>query len=472
MSFVLQRPGAFGLAVALFFSLVLSTAHAQSPGVIRRVNVPYLGSPSADYPPDSEFTPAIFWFGRVEFNSNYADVRVWYYDDLIAIHLNIPDRELWFDPSSSLSQSQLISSDAVSVLLDLGGHSAPAPRSTSYWFVKQLSSAAAAYRGTGSGWASSVTPFTTSDTWRGVSPNDPEWDVGWQVEFRIPFSSLGLSGPPPTGTTWGLGIAVHDRDDQAGTPIPDQTWPESMDRLRPVTWGELKFGRPVYVPPTSTVTGTTVIRRGLNGADVADAAVGGHTICGGAMNPWTEWGAANYAGYTQFNIQNQWDIADFMCFSKYYATFPLSSLPQNIQIVSAKVTLHLFGNAGYTPSDPLPSAVNALTVADDWTESTITWNNAPYALENTSVTWVYPVSASHPAGPYEWDVSYAAAEAYRQGKPLRLVFYSTDGEYHSGKYFYTSDSNDWNGTVRPSLTVHWGPSVAPPISPTGLKVIP
>jgi hypothetical protein len=264
---------------------------------------------------------------------------------------------------------------------------------------------------------------------------------------------------------------VHDRDDAAGTPIPDQTWPEAMQKTQPGTWGQLQFGLPAYAPPTTTVTGTTTVRNGLNGAVVRDAAVGGHTICGDPMDAWTQWGNANYAGYTQFNIQNQWDISDFMCFSKYYVTFPLGGVPAGKSIVSARIRLHLFGNAGYTAGDAKPSAIDALTVSEDWTENSITWNNAPYAAQNVSVTWVYPVDASHPPGAYEWDVSAAAAEAYATGQPLRLAFYSTDGDYHSGKYFWTSDSDDWNGTVRPSLEVQWGDAAnAPPAAPTSVRV--
>jgi hypothetical protein len=280
--------------------------------------------------------------------------------------------------------------------------------------------------------------------------------MGWQADIEIPFSSLGLAGPPSMGKLWGLSVMVHDRDDAAGTSIPHQVWPEGMQALSPATWGQLGFGLPSFSPATSVVTGNTIVRHGLNGALVPDAAVGGHTICGGSMNAWTEWGNANYGGYIQFNIQNQWDVADFMCFSRYYVTFPLTSIPAGKSIVSARVTLSLFGNAGYNPDDAKPSAIDALIVSEDWNEATITWNNAPYAAENVSVTWVYPVDAAHPAGPYVWDVSHAVADAYSRGQPLRLAFYSTDGDYHSGKYFYASDSNDWGGTVRPMLEISWG----------------
>jgi hypothetical protein len=95
------------------------------------------------------------------------------------------------------------------------------------------------------------------------------------------------------------------------------------------------------------------------------------------------------------------------------------------------------------------------TVDKDWDASTLTWNNAPLASENISGTWVYPVN-----GTYTWDVSRAVSQVYSSGGPLRLALYSIDGEYHTGKYFYSSESDDWSGTVRPTLTVVYGNSCA------------
>jgi hypothetical protein len=61
-----------------------------------------------------------------------------------------------------------------------------------------------------------------------------------------------------------------------------------------------------------------------------------------------------------------------------------------------------------------------------------------------------------PGVPYSWDVSYAAAWALARGTPLRLVLYSADGPRHSGKYFSSSDTGDWNAVARPTLVVTWG----------------
>ena len=53
------------------------------------------------------------------------------------------------------------------------------------------------------------------------------------------------------------------------------------------------------------------------------------------------------------------------------------------------------------------------------------------------MTRVYPVDDAHPAGPYYWDVSSGGCRRGTGGAdPLRLVFYSTDGDYHSGRYFW------------------------------------
>jgi hypothetical protein len=53
-------------------------------------------------------------------------------------------------------------------------------------------------------------------------------------------------------------------------------------------------------------------------------------------------------------------------------------------------------------------------------------------------------------------VSEAVAEAHMGSTPLRLALYSADGDYNSGKYFYSSDIDDWNAEGRPTLKVVWG----------------
>jgi hypothetical protein len=204
---------------------------------------------------------------------------------------------------------------------------------------------------------------------------------------------------------------------------------ETMGTNVPSTWGQMRFGVPGYTPSASLAKGIVPIREGLDGAIVEDAHVGGHTTCGDGVDHWTEWGNTNYAGFEQINIQNQWDVSDYPCFSKYYVTFPLDSLPQGKTIISATLRMVLFGNSsGEDYGEPTPdSYIQALTVAEDWDENTLTWNNAPLALENISATWVKPKEEFDlPDVPYEWDVSRAVAEAYLNSEPLRLALYSAE----------------------------------------------
>jgi hypothetical protein len=83
--------------------------------------------------------------------------------------------------------------------------------------------------------------------------------------------------------------------------------------------------------------------------------------------------------------------------------------------------------------------------------------HALLALENVSGAWVQPISnmLSEPAMPRAWDVSYAVAQAYARGEPLRLILYSADSDYHSSKYFVSSDTGDWNVESWPRLDVWW-----------------
>ena len=366
------------------------------------------------------------------------------------------DRRVWYNTNAK--PADLTNQDALTIFLNTNGATGSSPSGNSYRFQAQITwfenpnSYAAAYKGNGSGWQSASFPYNVNGAWRGDLPNTEIDDKGWYLQYEIPFSSLGLSGPPAQGTIWGIAMAVHDRDDAAGTAIPDQTWPAGIGYTNPSTWGELHFGMPVYTPPAAAPEGTTTIYNGFNGQTVTDAHVGGHTTCGEGLDHWSEWGNKNYAGYNQINIQNQWDISDYPCFSRYFVTIPLDTIPAGKSIISADLIMKTFGNAGYAGL-PVKSLIQVLTIAEDWQESTITWNNAPPPMANIANTWVEPANeVGQGTLTYDWDVSLAVAEAYASGQPLRLALYSPDGNYHSGKYFWSAETNE----VGPTLKVTWG----------------
>lgn len=431
--------------------------------MVRRVNAPRFEGTTIE----SE-RAAILWFGKVDATNNFANVRVGYNDEWLAITVHVFDRRLWYQTNAP-TPAELADWDAVTLYLHLDGSQVAAPALTSHRFTAQLSAwedrAAyqAAARGDGSNWVAASTAFTTTSAWRGNAPNENSTDDrGWLVTFRIPFASLGLDGAPQPTDVWRLALALHDRDQAAADNIPVQTWPENVDTNQPTSWGQLHFGQSVYQPPATSPSQLVTIRQGLDGVDVPDAHVGGHSTCGADSTTsgrwlWDDWGNINYGSTGEINIQNQWDIADWPCYSRYYVTFPLDSLPPNQAIISATLTMHLFGNAGY--EEPLPSLIQVLTVADPWSEESLTWNNAPLAVENIASTWVNPVPgffAGWPGTPYTWDISKAVADAYRTGQPVRLALYEADGQYHSGKYFSSSDTGDWNAVARPTLRIQLG----------------
>lgn len=448
----------------MLFLLTALPVAAQADSPIRRVHAPYFNG-SVLYP-----QTAIFWFGRITPTENYTDVRVGYNDNHLYVNFAVVDRRLWYDTSPM--PAEMPAWDAVTLYLDLDGNTGSAPDANAYRFVAQLNfwesrtGYQVAYRGNGTDWTQTNIAFTATSGWRGDAPNTNVDDRGWVMTFIIPFTSLGLNSKPASETLWGLGVAVHDRDDAAGAPIADKVWPETLHGARPEPWGELVFGRPKAYVPKPYVPGsekTTTIRDRLNGATVVDGTVGGHTTCGGGLDYWTQWGAKNYAGVWFFNIQNQADIADWPCNSKYYVTFPLGLVPPGKVIVNAQLTLYQFGGAGagYTPPAQ-PSLIQTFIVEEPWNELTLTWNTAPLAAEFVSATWVDPTSVylGQPGKPWTWDVTSATATAYAEGKPLNLVFYEADAAYHSGKYFRTSEEEEFDAVGRPTLTVTWAEPIA------------
>ena len=446
-----QQPG----AVMVYLPVVMK--EQCNVEALPRINAPYFRG-------DILFErTAIAWFGQVSPTRNYTDIRVGYNADELYVYLAIFDRALWYDERPT-SQT-LTQWDAVTLLLDTANGNA---LSSSTWrFVAQLygdpsPERRAVYRGGPSGWQAVSVPFEAKPGWRGNAlNNDDDSDRGWAMGFTIPFHSLGLTGAPQRGTRWRMAVIVHDRDSRAGPPIGDQSWPPAASLNNPACWGFLHFGLPSYTA-TARRSGSRIIYRPTeNSPLVPDADVGGaiaNQCPGDEHHIWNEWGNRNYGRAPDFNIQNQSDVADWPCFAKYYITFPLDNIPRGKIIISATLTLHQFGNAGGSLAQP--SWIQVLIVADDWREDTITWNNAPLAYENIGGSDVPPITDTDwpgwPGVPRRWDVSYAVARAYARGEPLRLALYEADSAYHSGKYFVSSNTGDWNKDGRPRLEVVWG----------------
>jgi hypothetical protein len=274
------------------------------------------------------------------------------------------------------------------------------------------------------------------------------------------LKSLGLSGPPAKGSQWRLAVQIHDRDNKQGSPaIPDQLFPPGMKTDQPASWKLISFELPTYQTPTAKTTQTVSLRNGINGITVLDGVVGGNTQCGSGLNLWTQWGSHAYPGVRDLNAQNQGNTDDWPCFSRVYLIFPLDSLPQNKVIVSAKLFMHQSGQSTGFASDP-PEAENSLIqvfeVTGGWNEPTLSWNNAPLPLENVSQAWVGSITLAELGKTREWDISRAVANAYKSGKSLYIALYSADYYGPHGKYFYSSDSTDYNGAYRPQLDIVLG----------------
>lgn len=275
---------------------------------------------------------------------------------------------------------------------------------------------------------------------------------GWSCDFLVPFASLGVA-VPAAGARWRAAFVVHDRDGGGG-PVVETRWPDaSVIPDAPATWGHLTFGLPVHEPPGGAPGVTVTIREGLDGAHVPDAAVGGGTDCGDGVDLWTEWGEAGDGTAPLANVGNLMMISDLRCLSKYYLTFPLISLPPGRAVRSARLILHHVGNCD--PRTALPSWIQILLVGADWNEDELTWNNAPPPVANVAGNRVEVMSQGGvPGVAEEWDVSWAVAQVYGAGgSALRLAVYDADEAINSGKYFTTSDIEEYYEATRPTLVV-------------------
>jgi hypothetical protein len=466
------------LVVALSLSALLGSlnhwstiapAQAQSPDPPRRVNVPYFPS----VVDDAQWSQAaIFWFGKNEQgvpSKNYADVRMAYSATALHVRVTVVDYYLWYKANAALTDD-LTQYDAVAIYLDTAHGQATAPQTNDYTFLvgarpwpnDDTPEYRRQARGTGTGWDA---------TWNGdwVDAEGMQWycnpgpnsntcgiDFGWVSTFTIPWETLGLSGPPPEGTLWGLGAQLHDRDDNppAGYVAP-QYWPETFAADSPATWGVLHFGHADYHPTPAISQGTTMIRAASPTDDtVEDAWIGGGGTCSGGHGGGSE---VNHGDDTGLFVGSETAPTHFPCFNRSYLRFSLNAIPPGRAIISATLTLHHWGNAGAS-GQAQPSWVHLFTVSDLWQEMGIHWNNAPLAQENVAATWIYPLPSfpGWPGNPYNWDATQAVAEAYAAGRPVSLAIYGSDTAQHSSKYLTSSEASDWNAVGRPTLTVVWG----------------
>ena len=224
----------------------------ETSTAVRRVNVPYFAN-------GVKFEQtAIFWFGRVDNQNNYVDVRVGYDNDKLWIRTAATDRRLWYNKelNKTPNVADLPNWDAVTIFLDTTNNGGNSPSGGDYRFVSQLNwweprtNYNAAYKGSGDSWVQTPFTITAKSGWRGNEPNDNINDRGWSMTYEIPWAKLGLSGPPTKGTAWGLGVALHDRDTAAGPPISIKTWP-GTDEWQPT--GNL--GGPGFWPAAIFTTG-------------------------------------------------------------------------------------------------------------------------------------------------------------------------------------------------------------------------
>lgn len=449
-------------------------AGAPADAPVRRVNV--WKTPGG---PVDDDTAAIFWFGHETDHNlyNYVDVRVGYTEQALRIFVTVVDYNLWERPSEEHDPRLY---DAVAVYLDTQGHRSGPPQADDYflangwrsWPNGNTPSYHRAGRGNGSTWDESWSAAwveSVGANWYDTGPNNngncpavrSDCDAGWATVITVTFSDLGLAGAPPAGTAFGLGVYLYDRDaaEPAGLVEPAAVWPEGFAAEDVGTWGKMVFDPPPYVPGPGLPEGTSVIRRGLGSSVVADAYVGGDGNCDGG---YLGGGDINHGSEGLF-VASQSLVADFPCWSKSYLRFGLEEIPPGKTILSATLTLHLWGNAGYTPSLSLPSYIHLFSVAEDWNEldpNGIVWNNAPLAWENLAATWVYARTdggPDFPGVPTAWDATQAVAEAYGAGRPLNIVLYTADTHFDSSKYFVSSDeSSDWIPEAKPTLRVVWG----------------
>jgi hypothetical protein len=273
---------------------------------------------------------------------------------------------------------------------------------------------------------------------------------GWTASTLIPWQELG------------------------GLPAEGDVWPLSLQGAGGAWAGSLRWGLPDYAG--RAVEGAQIVTVPLS----ADSMVGGGTDCGVDDHPdyFPTWGGRNWGASPYVNVQAQWDVADWPCYSRYFARWSLDGLPAGAQVVSATVTMRHFGNggygAGYAEDGTKDTVIQVYEVSGDWQDGDISWDGAPAPGENVSRTLVRPIDVTcgkaycNPGIAVDFDVTAIVHRAVAAGRPSAgMGLYTAAGQYHSGKYFWSREGGNQAPAVRIAYVMEdqWTPA-SPSPSPT------
>jgi hypothetical protein len=283
---------------------------------------------------------------------------------------------------------------------------------------------------------------------------------GWQVGQRC-------GGTDGTGCRGWTTYAFLPWGQFGKAPANGDVWPMTLTYHGAIWAGAIRWGLPDYAG--RTVDGAQVVTATLS----ADAMLGGGTDCGAPSYPeyFPIWGALEWQGQPYVNVQAQWDVADWPCYSRYYAEWQLPTLPPGAQVVSATLTLAHFGNPGYGTGYAADGTGDTVIQVWDTVQALTvpTWDSAPRAVENIARTTVRPIDATCPAAnldatrtcrpgvPVAFDVTAAVQRAVQRGNGAAgVLLYTAAGQYHAGKHFWA------RGTVeQPVVTIAYTVQGAP-----------
>lgn len=167
-----------------------------------------------------------------------------------ALHVLAEVKDPHLNSIAEKRDEDILQDDSIAIMLDMDKSKGTGPKENDFRFFVNLKNAKADSNGEDFYWNSD---FESVVRYVGTLNNNSDIDMGYTIEMKIPWSSLGLTGEPDKDVVFGFETVLNDVDGAGSRLIYPWSNANGQGIHDPNGWGELVFlGKSLSTRPLLT----------------------------------------------------------------------------------------------------------------------------------------------------------------------------------------------------------------------------